>query len=246
MENNLNLNTYLKAAVRHRLYSNERNLKNHLKYIFSSINLEGSSVLDIGGGAGLLSLYVTSQGGRATCLEPDSDGSTHGNKQRFLALQADLPSWAKNGTFISSTFQEFDKDLRFDLIVIANAINHLDESACQTLLESKDSKTIYLSIFSKLRESLRPNGLLIATDCGRSNLFNSLGLTNPLMPTIEWAKHQNPSTWRKLLAQCGFTHFEVTYSPFNSLGSIGPILQNNLFVNYFTTSHFRLSCRSQD
>src|SRR5579863_10220895 len=62
------LERYLKAAIEQRLYSNARNLRRHLAYLFADIDLRDKQVLDIGGGAGLLATYAAVCGARgAVC-----------------------------------------------------------------------------------------------------------------------------------------------------------------------------------
>ena len=82
---------------------------------------------------------------------------------------------------------------------------------------------------------------------GKHNLFswvsNHWGIPNPLNPSIEWQKHQQPGLWAKLLKRSGYSRVDWKWLfpvPGNSL--LKGVLDNPLFVNavatYFTTSKF--------
>ena len=236
----LDLDNFYESVIRLSKYKSKKNLERHLKYIFGVYDFSNKSILDIGGGLGLLSIYAAIKGSNATCLEPEASGSTNGIQNKFNLLSSNLKC-KNNISFHSCTFQDFKhKNNSFDLIVIANAINHLNENACINLLKRKSSELEYDFIFQKMAKLLKNNGKLIITDCSSSNFFNDIRLKNPLMPSIEWHKHQSPEIWSQLLRQNGFLNPEVTWSSFNSLGKFGRILMNNKFINYMTLSHFRL------
>src|SRR5215468_7528117 len=75
---------YMSAAIDQKLYSNVRNLRRHLQYIFDGIDLRDREVLDIGGGSGLLAVYAAVCGARsAVCVEPEGAGSSSGMRSRF-------------------------------------------------------------------------------------------------------------------------------------------------------------------
>jgi 16S rRNA G966 N2-methylase RsmD len=78
------LDRYMSAAIDQKLYSNARNLRRHLQYIFDGIDLRDRDVLDIGGGSGLLAVYAAVCGARnAVCVEPEGAGSSSGMRSRL-------------------------------------------------------------------------------------------------------------------------------------------------------------------
>jgi SAM-dependent methyltransferase len=238
------LDRYYTAAIAQRLYSNSHNLRRHLDYIFGGIELHGRDVLDIGGGAGLLATYAAARGARsAFCVEPEAAGASSGLGARFqrfkAAVDPQLPV-----TFVNATIQSFlETARRFDVIVCANAINHLAEDACVHLRDDPRAREQYLSLFRSLYDATVPGGWLVATDCGRSNFFGTLGLKSPFMPDIEWYKHQDPQVWGQLLLHAGFRDVQISWSSPNTLGRPGRIILGNRLVAYFLLSHFRLGCR---
>ena len=233
------LDGFYDTVLKNSRYKNKKNLKRHLNYIFNNFDFNGKKILDVGGGMGLLSVYAALLGSEAICLEPESFGSTIGIQNNFNKLAEKID--CKNRLeFVSETFQEFNfKKKSFDLIVVANAINHLNEDACIRLPE-ETAENEYNLIFKKMRDLLKENGKLIITDCSSSNFFNDIGLKNPLMPSIEWHKHQSPSTWSNLLIKNGFKNTIISWSSFNTLVRLGRILMNNKYINYLTLSHFRI------
>jgi SAM-dependent methyltransferase len=232
---------YLNAVINERLYSNKRNLEFQMDFIFKGIDFKNKRVLDIGGGCGLFSFYAGCRGAdMALCLEPEAQGSTSGVQGTFRKLQGLLS--APNVLLETSTFQSFESDGEtFDVILLHNSINHLNETACINLLKDENSRAVYQSIFSKLSSLSKKGTTLIICDCSRHNLFALLKIRNPFAPKIEWQKHQTPEVWVHMLGSVGFANPIIRWSSFNRLGSFGRVLIGNRLMAYFLTSHFCLS-----
>ena len=145
-----NLEGYLSAVIKEGVYPNRGNLRFHLKTLFKGIALENKRVLDIGGGSGLHSFYAACMGAReVVCLEPETEGSRSGLGAKFRKLGGILGY--DQVKFEPVTFQAFEPaGKQFDIILLHNSINHLDETACINLLNDEASKAIYLNMFSKL------------------------------------------------------------------------------------------------
>lgn len=231
---------FLDLAIAHNMFSCKKNLQFFLNYIWGKNVLKNKKVLDIGGGRGLLSFSAASCGANVTCLEPELDGSSNQMKDKFNDFHSSFENVFGSVQFSSVTFQDFAKDDDYDLVVMANSINHLDETATISLLKSQESRNIYLDLFVKMNNLLNKNGSLIITDCSCYNIFNIFNLRNPFTPTIEWFKHQTPYTWLSLLESSGFKFNSLQWTTPNRLGKLGSILFSNLFFSYLTTSHFRL------
>ena len=241
MSTKLNLESYLSTAIKEGLYPNRGNLQFHLKTLFKDIVLENRRVLDIGGGSGLHSFYAACMGAReVVCLEPETEGSRSGMEAKFRKLSGILEF--NHVRFEPVTFQAFEPAGRqFDIILLHNSINHLDENACINLLNDETSKSIYLNMCSKLSALASSGAKLIVCDCSRYNFFALLRIKNPFAPTIEWHKHQAPKVWVDLLSQVGFVSPRVRWISFNTLRSPGRVLLGNRLLSYFLRSHFRFT-----
>lgn len=236
---------FLKQAVDSGLCKRGRNLLNHVRYFFGNIDLRGKRVLDVGGGRGLLSFWTAVNGGIAVCLEPEFEGSSEDMQDSFRTLAQSLQISSARAQQLAVTFQDYDTDEKFDLIALANSINHLNERATVNLQHDPAAVSEYASYFRKMLSLLNREGRVIILDCDRYNFFNMLGLKSPFMPTIEWHKHQSPYFWRKLLESAGFKVVGISWSSPNSLGRLGRILLGNRLVAYFLLSHFRLEAVKQ-
>ena len=236
-----NLESYLSAAIEEGLYPNRGNLQFHLKTLFKNIPLKNRRVLDIGGGSGLHSFYAACMGAKeVVCLEPETEGSRSGAGAKFRKLSGILGY--DSVRFEPVTFQAFDPaGEQFDIILLHNSINHLDETACINLLNDEPSKAIYMDIFSKLSSLASSGAKLIVCDCSRYNFFALLRIKNPFAPTIEWEKHQAPEVWVNLLSQVGFVNSRVRWTAFNTLRSPGRVLLGNKLLSYFLRSDFRFT-----
>ena len=140
------------------------------------------------------------------------------------------------------TFQAFEPaGKQFDIILLHNSINHLDETACINLLDDEVSQAIYMDMFSKLSSLASSGATLIVCDCSRHNFFVLLRIKNPFAPTIEWHKHQVPEVWVHLLGQVGFVNPRIRWTAFNTLRSPGRVLLGHRLLSYFLRSDFRFT-----
>ena len=241
MNNNELVEKYIDIVVREGYFSSIGTAKFYLNYLFQEVSFIGRSMLDIGGGVGLLSLYAASMGAKPViCLEPELEGSKKGVLDEFKGLSEALS--LDGVSFQSVTFQDFDPgDQTFDIILLHNAINHLDEEACINLQYSDNARNKYKLIFQKLSELASPGAKLIICDCSRYNFFALLHLKNPFAPTIGWHKHQSPKYWSKMLYDFGFVNPQIHWLSPSRLQTICRFLFGNRFAAYFLISHFCLA-----
>lgn len=233
--------SYLAMVKHYELDPGRGNLKFYLSYLFEGVSFEGSSMLDIGGGSGLFSLYGAYMGAKpVVCLEPELEGSSRGAADKLKRLCDGLPAYI---SIIPKavTFQQFDSgNQTFDIILLHKSVNHLDEEACINLQSSDAALNSYKAIFSKLSKLASIDAKLVLVDCSRYNFWHRLGVRNPFSPAIEWHKHQSPKYWSKLLRDFGFANPQIRWLPPSSLRTIGKLLFGNRFISYFSTSSFCL------
>lgn len=236
------IDKYFSIVVKEGLYSSGENLERYLNFLFHSISFTDKTMLEIGGGAGLLSLYAASRGAKSViCLEPELAGSKKNVSNKFEYIKKELS--IDNAFLQHITFQEYVADRKFDIILSQHSINHLDEDACANLKKSDKALNAYLSIFRKMAEMSVHGADLIIIDCSRYNLFNLLGIKNPLTPTIEWHKHQSPWFWAKMLGSVGFCKPQIRWRQYNKLGIIGKRVLSNVLISHCLTSSFFLNMK---
>ncbi len=231
---------YLDAAVAHRCYRNRGNLRFLMQSLYRGVDFRGKRVLDVGGGCGRDSFYAACRGASAVvCLEPEAAGSTSAVTDRFRTLSRALGFY--NVILRPETLQTFDAEPEsFDVVMLHNSINHLDESACIDLLIDPQAQDRYRVLFTKLFQLATCGANLILCDCSRYNFFAQLHIRNPFARKIEWHKHQSPYVWARLLRQVGFSNTVIRWSSFNSLRRCGQMLLGNQVASYFLRSHFQL------
>ncbi len=241
MESSALIDKYFGFIQENHLFSSVDNLKYYLNYLFKRIDFKEKKVLDLGGGSGLLSFYAGCMGAKEViCIEPEEKGSTKNVLNIFSKFQEAL-SLGQIVRLEKSTFQKVSlRDKVFDIILLHNSVNHLDENACINLKWSLDARRTYARIFKKLKEISYPGAKLLISDCSRYNFFALLRLKNPFSPSIEWHKHQSPSFWANMLSHYGFSKAEIKWTSFNRLRTVGQIFLGNKVAAFFLHSHFCL------
>ena len=154
METNELFDNYFDIVKCYDLYPRNKkaDLKFYLDDLFSCVSFKDKSVLEIGGGNGLFSLYGACMGAKSVVLlEPESKWSTDGMLDKLDSFDN---VFLQNRIICkSTTFQNFDSNNQtFDIVILHNSINHLDEKACINLMESNDTRERYGGIFQKLSE----------------------------------------------------------------------------------------------
>jgi len=240
----IDINSHSKKDFRFyikRLFKDKEYLRFYLNYLFQGISFNGKSMIDIGGGSGLYSFYGSIRGARdVVCLEPASEGSAKDILDKFKQISDYL--LLRNVVLHRETVQDYDTDDKiFDIILLHNSINHLDEEACIKLQYDNDAQKRYKSIFKKLSRLASPGAKIIITDCSPNNFFALLGIPNPFTPTIEWHKHQSPEYWSNMLSNYGFANPKIRWNSFSFLRDIGQFLLGNRFASYFLNSYFCLT-----
>ena len=242
MSKNQLFDRYLTLVEQEGLVSSQGNWRFYLDYLFSGISFDAKATLDIGGGRGLFSFYAACMAADdVVCLEPDAAGSRSGNSEIFEKLRSEL-GMLDRVRLEPSTIQDFEgSDGTFDILLLHNSVNHLDEESCIRLQCDDCAVEAYKKIFKKLSKLGSRKAKLIATDCSRYNVFALLHLKNPFSPTIEWHKHQSPWYWAELLSEAGFRNPKIRWASFSRLRSPGKLLLGNRFASYLLHSQFCLT-----
>ena len=129
----------------------------------------------------------------------------------------------------------------FDVVVLYNVINHLDEAAVVALPRDTTAVARYVGLLRHVRALMRAGGWAIVADAARGNFWDRLGLRSPLARTIEWRKHQEPETWVDLFERASFERHDLRWSPLQPFVR----LTANRLVQYLTSSHFVLRLRAR-
>ena len=249
MVDDTKLNQYYNIISNEHIFSKKGNLGTpkklsfYLTNLLKKIDIKGKRILDIGSGSGVFSVYLSLMNAKSVyCLEPELSGSSKDTQRIFSRFINELQ--IKNIIAVKKPFQEMGReDLLFDIILLHNSINHLDENACSKLHDDPNAKQTYEHIFQKLYQYTAEKGCIIIADCSRYNFFPSIGIKNPIAPTINWKYHQPPKLWKRLLENAGYQPLSLTWTSISKFGNAGLYLLSNKIMSYFLLSHFILKMK---
>ncbi|MEW6301911.1 MAG: class I SAM-dependent methyltransferase [Verrucomicrobiota bacterium] len=228
------------VAARAAGYRSARRYKARARAVFGGVPLAQRRVLDVGCGSGAFALWAGIHGAaKVLGIEPETAGSTKGTLERFRwtiqELQLERTVFAKE-----ASLEDLSPDAGpFDVAILYNVINHLDEEATTRLHRDTDAVARFVAILTRLRELLAPDGIVLVVDMARFNLWNMVGLKSPFAPTIEWHKHQQPEVWIRTFEQAGYRLRDLDWNPLYPLGR----LSQNRAMQYLTGSSFILRMR---
>lgn len=207
------------------------------EFLFRGIPLTGATVLEVGCGTGAWAIWSALKGAhRVVGIDPESKGSAPGTLAAFRRTIETLGLSGQTEALACSLEELPTSDRSFDVVVMYDAINHLDEDAVVNLHRDQGAVRRYVTLLRHLRSRVHEGSWVVVADCGRDNAWRRLGLRSPLAPSIEWHKHQNPHTWVMVFAQAGFRKMDLRWSPLQPF----PRLTANWLAQYLTCSHFVL------
>lgn len=213
---------------------------------FPGVELRGMTLLDVGCGHGDMALWAAAQGARVVGLEPEAAGSGSARgAQAVFEQTADRSGLSDRAQLLPLTLDAFAAEAQepFDVILMAASINHIDEAQVTRLHVDAGARDVYRGHLRTVARLAAPGGTLIVSDVGRRNLFAGLKVKNPLSPTIEWHKHQQPELWAELLGEVGFESPVIRWPTLNTLRRPGELLLANRCAAYLMRSGFVLTMR---
>jgi len=210
------------------------------RQVFRNIDFRDKTMLEIGSGEGTLCLWACLQGAREVVGLDARPGDAR-EMTGLRAFRAETNQLDRPRRKISPcTFESYTAaDRKFDIVLSLASINQLDEESCIRLLESRQAARAYEGIFRRVARMMKPGGKLIIVDAGRRNFFDDLGLRNPMLPGVEWFKHQQPEDWVSLLKNCGFGLPVIAWMTGAWLRQLG-VFHLPRALAYFGHSMFRL------
>ncbi|OGX15234.1 MAG: hypothetical protein A2166_00400 [Omnitrophica WOR_2 bacterium RBG_13_41_10] len=235
------INKFKKLTVKYGLYKSEDRFLFRARQVFRNVNLINKSILEIGCGTGVYSVWAKLNGAKlAVGLEPEVDGCEDESSNIFKKFISELS--IDNTECIPQIIEEYKPNgLKFDIVLSNNSINHLDENACMRLDTNLDAQEKYLVIFKKIKSLMNHNGKLIILDNSDKNFFKFLNRNSPFCRGVDFRKHKSPKVWVRLLKQANFSEPKISWpSRYFYLKN----LYCPKLLSFFLDSYFRLEMES--
>lgn len=212
--------------------------------LFPDVNFAGRKVLDVGGGTGLCSYFAVFRGAASSNnVEPLLAGSEDASLVAFSRAQEKLGT--QGAQLVNESIQDHVEHCgTYDVIILHDAINHLDEGSYTKLHEDPAAFAEYVGLFRKIAARHSTGGDLVIADCARRNFFGDLGMRAPFAPSINWKLHQDPRLVAKVLEAAGYSDVRWKWTPLKRAGLLGRIAARlGRVPSYFLQSHFVLFAR---
>lgn len=127
-------------------------------YLFEGVPLEGSSLIDIGSGAGWASAYAAVAGARrVVSVEPQADGSGSDMLETAAAVRREL-GLEDVVEIVPKTIEQAGISEKFDIVLVNNAVNHIHEEACAVVHRDVEAQAVYAPFFQQLADSCVEGG----------------------------------------------------------------------------------------
>jgi len=212
------------------------------RFLFDAVDLHGKRVLEVGCGTGAWVVWAALHGASHVLgLEPEADGASSGSLIACKRL-VDALSLGDRVQVSAVHIEDLTDVQPFDVVVMYGVINHLDEKAVVAIHRDHRAAAKFVTILRHLKTLLVPGALVIATEAGRKNLWNQLGLRSPFAPGQEWDKHQEPEVWISIFGQAGFQFLDLRWQPLYPFGR----LSAHRLAQFATASHFVLRFQAPD
>jgi len=223
------------------LWSHGYGLKARGRQIFRDTDFAGRTMLEIGCGEGVFSMWAALHGARHVVgLEPMAAGMNPARNPRTKFEELKKRLGLDNVELSPHSLQEYDGPSDyFDIAYSFDSINHLDEPSCALLRESQAARESYLRIFEHLHRMMKPKGRFIVIDVSTRNFFGDRGKVSPFARSIDWSVHQEPEDWIALLGRAGFSVSDVSWMSRAALRYLG-VSAVPRTVSYLTDSYFRI------
>ncbi|WP_167768513.1 methyltransferase domain-containing protein [Haloarcula amylovorans] len=208
----------------------------YFEYLFQGITLRDKDVLEIGAGSGAISELLVKHGAsKVVALEPEAAGSDYkGVSFRRLKNRANK---YENINALNQAFQDFVIKDQFDLVVLHNSINHLNENLVTRIHNDKVAWDRYQNLIDKIFEVTAQQGKVVVCDSARSTFWTPFDISP--VSNIEWEKHQNPDLWVSIFRESGFEYIQKDWTPVFG----NPIIQlvtGTYLGAFLRAGHFRL------
>jgi hypothetical protein len=134
----------------------------------------------------------------------------------------------------------------FDVIILHNSSNHVDEHACIGFEKSEAARAKYRVVFEKLADIAAPGADLVIAGCTSSNIFPMLGLKHPGSQSIECEKRQPLEVWAREFENVGYENPIIRWTAYSRPGALGWALAANRWAAFLLTGHFMLRMRRRE
>jgi SAM-dependent methyltransferase len=234
--------TVRKSEVFQKIFSSQRlgNIDTffyHLQEQFRGMDLTNRSVVEIGCGDGLVSLWLALVKNVQNIVAIDEYEGVGEDKDNYRFFKEVIEKNGVNIELIKMDFLENNfKPCSFDLVFANYALHHIVRTE-KCISNDAETRNHWIALFSEIRRILKKDGVLIIKEVTRFNVWRFLPLRFGFM---DWKIHPAKKEFAYVIQKAGFKNITLRNVVNYKLRYFSNLMEGNPFFSFFVSPDFYL------
>ena len=209
----------------------------HAEEQFREIDIKGKTVLDIGCGNGLLSLWLALVKDAGNIVAIDEYEGIGEDRKNFNAFKKVIE---ENSISIDLTKLDFLKNnfgsASFDMVVANYTLHHIVRTE-KYIHNDTETRNQWIHLFSEIKRILKKDGVLILKEVTRFSLWRFLPLRFRYM---DWEIHPTMKEFKYVMQEEGFKNITVRNVVNYKLRYFSNLLEDSPLFSFIVNPNFYL------
>jgi cyclopropane fatty-acyl-phospholipid synthase-like methyltransferase len=235
------LDLFQKICSQGKMAGTFRKFLNHAEEQFRGIDLCGKSILEIGCGKGLISLWLALVKDVQDIVAIDEYEGVGEDKDNYRFFEEVIENNGLNIELIKMDFwnNNFKSD-SFDIIVTNYALHHMVRTG-KYIASDGLTREQWIALFSEIRRILKKQGVMILKEVTRFNLWRFLPLRFRFM---DWEIHPTKKEFIYVIEEAGFENISVRNVVNHKLRYFSNVIKDSPAFSFFVNPDFYLIAKN--